>query len=784
MSKGVVIKSKKIGHILAILVSYLFCAVMGLIAICALFANGGSFSIVKNNSLLAITGGVVLLCFFVVLWRKLNKLPEVKPKTELRAAVCLFALVALLISISVYCLHPLESTWDPKYVSIGANGILDGEELPEYLSIYPFNLTLSFLAIPIVWLIRALHLGVNINCVLSAVSGLLVFLTFLVNYLTLRRLTTKNKALFVLSLAALFAPLTHYASIFYSDTISQFLICLLLFLVTKCIKQRKTASFPKKIIFAALIGLVSCLAIQVKATTGIFLIALIMSGAIYLIGQKINLKKAAGLAIVAIFFFVVPTVGIKKAISAYTDSSMAHPVSNWIAMGLSGEGGYNTEDADRTTELLRKGEDANAANIEVIKARVKNYGKRGLFEHLVIKTAAVWGCGDIGTSRALSPEPHYSSVLSETIRDGGVYNLAYLKIANCIWVAILLALLIGSIIDLRKSQSFYKTLAKLAIIGLFIFLEVWETQSRYLYVFLPFIFALAVFMLFEISESDTIRVAVLTIKGFIRYEKNNREYQKIKILDANKTMKQIKKGKSVIRLGDGEMAVMLGHSIWFQKQSDQLREDLEAVIRKAKTKSILVCVPRTIISLEGYRLKARGFWYRELLGTRHEWKKRLSEKVSYGETSVTRARTDLNSRTQDKIFADWKKLFAGKDIVLVEGATTRTGVNNDLFDGAKSVRRIIGPPKNAYDRIPQILQNFELQGINKSSLVLVSLGPAAKKIAMELFDRGYQVIDMGHLGQEYAFYYNGVYRKAEDDDRFDNATNAEYEKSIIARIEK
>lgn len=777
-------KGKRASHALTLLISYIFSIVVGAIIICAFFAKGGNFSIASNNSLLTIMGGLVLLAFLVFLWRKLRKKPEVDSRTERRIAIGLFVFIALLVGVSVCCLYTDNSTWDPKYVSIGAEKLIKGEPLPEYLSIYPFNLTLSFLAIPIVLLAKETHLGIDVSFLLAVLSGLLVFLTFLCNYLTLRMITSKNKALFVLFLASLFAPLTLYASIFYSDTVSQFLVCALLFLVIKFIKQRESFSPSKKLVYAALIGIISALAVLVKATALIFIIALIITAAIYAIRQKIDFKRAALLAAVIVLSFFLPTIGVKGMIRNYTDDSLAHPVTSWIAMGLSGLGDYNDEDAGRTTELLKKGEDANAVNVELIKTRIYDYGPFGLFAHLVKKTAAVWGCGDIGTSRALSPQPHHDTVLGEIFRDGERYNRAYLEVANIIWAGILLALLIGGIIDIKERQVFCKSLAKTVIIGLFLFLEFWETQSRYLYIFLPIIFALAVFMVFRIAESDAIRTAALTIRGIIKYKKNDSQYRNINILDASNTLAQIKKGKTIIRLGDGEMAVILGHSIWFQKQSDQLKNDLENVLKKADSKNILVCVPRTIIDMSGYRMKARRFWYRELIGTRHEWRKRLLDDKIYGETSVTRARTDLSKKNQDEVFEGWKNIFNNRDIVLIEGNVTRTGVKNDLFSGAKTVRRIIGPSKNAYDKVPEIIKKFESLKIKKTALVLVSLGPAAKKIALELHDKGYQVIDMGHLGQEYAFYVNNEHRKAEDDDRFDRLTDEKYEKSIIARIEK
>ena len=85
--------------------------------------------------------------------------------------------------------------------------------------------------------------------------------------------------------------------------------------------------------------------------------------------------------------------------------------------------------------------------------------------------------------------------------------------------------------------------------------------------------------------------------------------------------------------------------------------------------------------------------------------------------------------------------------MIVEGEKTRFGVGNDLLDRAISVKRILGPAVNAFDQSGRILAECVKQP--KSSLFLVSLGPAAKPIVDELTSKGYQAIDVGHLDLEY-----------------------------------
>ena len=78
------------------------------------------------------------------------------------------------------------------------------------------------------------------------------------------------------------------------------------------------------------------------------------------------------------------------------------------------------------------------------------------------------------------------------------------------------------------------------------------------------------------------------------------------------------------------------------------------------------------------------------------------------------------------------------------------GVGNDLFENARSIRRIIGPKTNAYDRYRDIL--YSAQQIEKEALFLIALGPTATVLAYDLFLMGYQALDIGHIDIEYEWF--------------------------------
>ena len=84
------------------------------------------------------------------------------------------------------------------------------------------------------------------------------------------------------------------------------------------------------------------------------------------------------------------------------------------------------------------------------------------------------------------------------------------------------------------------------------------------------------------------------------------------------------------------------------------------------------------------------------------------------------------------------------------------GIGNDLFNNAKSIKRIICPTINAYKVFNKILKYFYTENIDKETLILISLGPTATVLSYELCKLGFQSIDIGHLDQQYELYLRNV----------------------------
>jgi len=166
---------------------------------------------------------------------------------------------------------------------------------------------------------------------------------------------------------------------------------------------------------------------------------------------------------------------------------------------------------------------------------------------------------------------------------------------------------------------------------------------------------------------------------------------------------------------------------------------------------LFVCVPNIFdkeFNKKTYKQRAFLFWEKQRKRKGYLWS-RLFKKNVYGDALITRFYVDLKDKSDCPAYVEkLKQIWDGRDIVFIEGEGSRLGVSNDLFDNAKTIKRILGPNKNAFDKFDEIIQ-FTRQNVAKESLVLLALGPTATCLAVELNNCGFQAIDVGHVDVEY-----------------------------------
>ena len=118
-------------------------------------------------------------------------------------------------------------------------------------------------------------------------------------------------------------------------------------------------------------------------------------------------------------------------------------------------------------------------------------------------------------------------------------------------------------------------------------------------------------------------------------------------------------------------------------------------------------------------------------------------------------------------------------------------LNNGLFNKSLSVKRIVCPSCNAYEKYESIL-NTVVEKTDKDDLIYISLGPTATVLAYDLAQLGYQALDLGQLDNEYDWWKFGVMDRTLISGKFvaeltfsndsELIETQEYKNQIIAKI--
>ena len=273
---------------------------------------------------------------------------------------------------------------------------------------------------------------------------------------------------------------------------------------------------------------------------------------------------------------------------------------------------------------------------------------------------------------------------------------------------------------------------------------------------------------------------------------------RLRIMSPERTLRYIAKHKcSIARYGDGEFDHILDlKDEGFQVRSKELTAKLAQVLDN-KDKRLLLCIPRCFNTIKGCNDHSGTFWI--------EWGKRdnhhqkivdlirshAGQNYLFGDSQITRPYIDwVDSKRADRTFPMLKALWAGRDILIVEGEQTRLGVGNDLFDDAASVKRILAPAIGAFERYAEIKKTILDQ--YRGELIIMALGPTATVLAAELAAMDIQALDIGNIDIEYEWYLMGAKERVAIPGKFTNEAKGgrvftdcqdeKYLSQIVARV--
>lgn len=235
-----------------------------------------------------------------------------------------------------------------------------------------------------------------------------------------------------------------------------------------------------------------------------------------------------------------------------------------------------------------------------------------------------------------------------------------------------------------------------------------------------------------------------------------------KIYTTKETLEEIiKNKKSISRFGDGEINLILGKENLSQKYNKELSLRLAKILKNINVnENNIVAIPYVWRgNFNEYTFSSIKFWSIYLLKNYKKIYSLLNLDYKYYDAQCTRVYINRkNKEDANKYFDLWKKIWDEKDVLIVEGEFSRMGIGNDLLSNAKTVRRILCPAKNSYNKYNEI-KNAILKN-HKNSLVLLLLGATATVLSYELStEYKIQVIDLGNLDTEYEWSKRNVKEK-------------------------
>ena len=376
-------KENIVGNILLKIFGCVFAIMTGYIVYINIFSNYGR--LFPMNRIIVMAGGIFIVALMLVLVKVFKYLQN---RTLIIISFISLGIIILLQSIFIiYC--KVEPSWDFGVIFNDAYNIANSVfELPEYYyKYYPNNLGVLILYVIIFRIVNIFTTDKSIYLLVGSLFNMfMINASIITMYMLVKKVFNLKFATLFSILSCLILPLYSYAPIFYTDTITMVFPVLMLLFLVNYIKGKRRGN----ILYLFGIGIVAAVGVILKTNIIIPLVAII----IYILCRNKFIK-----GIIINMLIIVAFLGVFSAYKMaanyvmpidYNDSGL--PMVHWVMMGLKNNGGFNREDVDFTSSFENR-EEAQKADIEVIKERLSNYGFKGYIEFINRKIKFTWNDG-------------------------------------------------------------------------------------------------------------------------------------------------------------------------------------------------------------------------------------------------------------------------------------------------------------------------------------------------------------------------------------------------------
>lgn len=275
-------------------------------------------------------------------------------------------------------------------------------------------------------------------------------------------------------------PLQFLVTYYYTDTLTLPFAPMALY---AWLRLRQEQRPHRKVCFAVLGGLALGVGGTLKATVLILLIALLIDGLLQwdwrsMAGILLTTVCSLALCSLAVHHFAY---GNGRVLDPAVAPDRATPYTNWIAMGMMGDGSY-TPDTNMAVWQKETKAEKEAFSREILRQRYEeqfgSFGKYLLF--LNRKGVRSFGCGDLETPQTVGVHFRKEGGLAEKlVYEKGAWHTVYEYIAQGWHLAVFGAMLLAAGLSIRAGDK-KAFVPLLAVFGLYLFLLIWESSQRYL----------------------------------------------------------------------------------------------------------------------------------------------------------------------------------------------------------------------------------------------------------------------------------------------------------------
>lgn len=320
---------------------------------------------------------------------------------------------------------------------------------------------------------------------ITIVDAIVVSLSVILSFFIVKKICNRKKALLFMFIALLTTPLYLYVAEYYTDTYSMLTTVLLLFLWLILRDGRKKKIV--KLLLCMLYAVVLFFAIKIKLTSSFVFIAILFYELVqgeYLLVLK---RYICIVPITACLILLFNATVVNKLAPAENRDRNEVPTEHWIMMGMNGVGQFEYSEyaitlAPENVTYAQRRDVARRTILERLKTRSADEH----IKNLNAKLGFAWHDGTFWASRVLRIGPAQEGTLHKYVIGDYEESKYYKYIPQSMHFAMLIFIFLNVCRILKQKDWETKEIIPIiTIIGIMVFLLIWENRSRYLVNMIP-----------------------------------------------------------------------------------------------------------------------------------------------------------------------------------------------------------------------------------------------------------------------------------------------------------